>query len=341
MHKAAPFVFVVSLLAARPAGAQIYESVGIRAQGMAGAFVAVADDADATWWNPAGLAGGAYFSMVTEYGTSQDPADATGPGGLALPSWRSNARAFTMTFPSLGLSYYRLQVSQIQPFGATAANGLDRQDQGRAPVVSTSLVLQEFGVTVGQSIGHHFVIGSTARLVRGSLGTATTDATIASLDRADDLERGDTDTEGDLDIGAMAAFNELRLALVVKHVTEPSFSSGGLETKLTRQARAGVSVRTAGGRVGQAVFAFDADLTRTPTATGDVRHVAGGVEVWLLGRRVGARGGVSANTVGEARASGSVGASAALRTGVYVDARISGGSDRSTSGWGVALRVTF
>ncbi len=44
---------------ARPASAQIYETVGIRAQGMAGAFVAVADDSTATWWNPAGLATGA------------------------------------------------------------------------------------------------------------------------------------------------------------------------------------------------------------------------------------------------------------------------------------------
>ena len=47
---------------ARPVSAQIYETVGIRAQGMAGAFVAVADDSTATWWNPAGLATGAYFS---------------------------------------------------------------------------------------------------------------------------------------------------------------------------------------------------------------------------------------------------------------------------------------
>jgi len=341
MHKTATFVCVVSLLAAAPASAQIYESVGIRAQGMAGAFVAVADDADATWWNPAGLAGGAYFSGVTEYGTLQDPAHETGPGGLALPSWRSNARAFTMTFPSLGLSYYRLQVSQIQPFGATAANGLDRQDQGRAPVVSSSIVLQEFGLTIGQSIGSHFVIGSTARLIRGGAGAVTGDPAGASLDRAEDLERGDTDNEFDLDIGAMAAFNALRLALVVKHVTEPSFSSGGVDLKLARQARAGVSVTTTGGAVGSATFAVDADLTRTPTATGDVRHVAGGAEVWPFRRRVGVRGGFAANTVGSARPSGSIGGSVAVRTGTYVDARVTGGSDRSLKGWGVALRVTY
>ena len=36
-----------------PASAQIVESVGHRALGMGGAFVAVADDSTATWWNPA------------------------------------------------------------------------------------------------------------------------------------------------------------------------------------------------------------------------------------------------------------------------------------------------
>src|SRR6185503_20379672 len=34
---------------------QSFNLVGTRARGMGGAFVAVADDASATWWNPAGL----------------------------------------------------------------------------------------------------------------------------------------------------------------------------------------------------------------------------------------------------------------------------------------------
>jgi hypothetical protein len=344
MRNASTFVSVVCLLVlflARPASAQIYESVGIRAQGMAGAFVAVADDATATWWNPAGLASGAYFSGVIEYGMAQDPADATGAGGLALPSWRSGARGFTITVPSLGLSYYRLQVSQIQPFGTTAPTSQDRQDQGRAPVVSSSIVLQEFGVTVGQSMGRHFVIGTTARFARLGGAAVTGDPIDASLDRAEDLDRGQTDNEFDLDVGAMAAFDALRLALVVKHVTEPSFASGGLQTELSRQARAGVSVTGGGGAVPHLTVAFDADLLRTPMATGDVRHIAAGAEAWLAGRRIGVRGGVTANTVGDARPSGSLGASGALRQGMYVDAQVTGGSDRSLKGWGVALRVTY
>jgi F plasmid transfer operon, TraF, protein len=341
MCKTLMLVSLVCLLAAAPATAQIYESVGIRAQGMGGAFVAVADDATATWWNPAGLASGAYVSSVIEYGTSQDPADETGPGGVALPSWRSGARGFTITVPSLGLSYYRLQVSQIQPFVTTAPTPADRQDQGRAPVVSSSIVLQEFGVTVGQSIGRHFVIGTTARYARLGGAAVTGDATDASLDRAEDLERGEVDNEFDLDVGAMAAFNALRLALVVKHATEPSFASGGVLTELPRQARAGFSVTGGGGSVSQLTVAFDADFLRTPMATGDVRHIGAGAEAWLASRRVGVRGGVTANTVGDARPSGSLGASAALRKGMYVDAQVTGGSDRSTKGWGVALRVTY
>jgi hypothetical protein len=47
---AAAFLLVTPVLVS----AQPYEMWGTRAQGMAGAFVAVADDADATWWNRRG-----------------------------------------------------------------------------------------------------------------------------------------------------------------------------------------------------------------------------------------------------------------------------------------------
>jgi len=44
------------LLSVGPARAQGDPPVGVRAAGMAGAFTAVADDATAAVWNPAGLA---------------------------------------------------------------------------------------------------------------------------------------------------------------------------------------------------------------------------------------------------------------------------------------------
>ena len=50
--------------AAQAAGAGGVEVLGVRAQGMAGAFVAVADDATAAYWNPAGLGTGDFFSLA-------------------------------------------------------------------------------------------------------------------------------------------------------------------------------------------------------------------------------------------------------------------------------------
>src|SRR5258707_12667583 len=92
----------VLVVSAAPARAQVYESVGTRAQGMGGAFVAVADDATATWWNPAGLASGAYFSSIIERGALDEP----GKPSISGPGRRDEASGFALALPSLGLSYY-------------------------------------------------------------------------------------------------------------------------------------------------------------------------------------------------------------------------------------------
>src|ERR1700730_3639678 len=120
---ASPFVSVVSsvflvvVCAHSEAHAQTSDLIGVRAQGMGGAFTAVADDATATWWNPAGLAGGAYFNAIIEYDRPRDPAG-DGLGG------------FSVAFPALGLSYYRLPLSQMQPLTSTGVVGGSRQDEG-------------------------------------------------------------------------------------------------------------------------------------------------------------------------------------------------------------------
>src|SRR5438128_6478424 len=100
------FVVVSAPLTAR---AQHYEDIGTRAQGMAGAFVAVADDATATWWNPAGLASGAYLSAVIERSTLREPATIPSVG----PADETRVSGFSLAFPALGLSYYRFRISEI------------------------------------------------------------------------------------------------------------------------------------------------------------------------------------------------------------------------------------
>src|SRR3954471_21783124 len=95
-----PAVAAAALIVLSPArsDAQIYETIGIRAQGMSGAFVAVSDDATTTWWNPAGLAAGGYLNAVLEFDRVENPTS-------------TRARAFALNVPSLGLSYYRLALN--------------------------------------------------------------------------------------------------------------------------------------------------------------------------------------------------------------------------------------
>lgn len=325
------------VLWASPAHAQIYEIVGTRAQGMGGAFVAVADDATATWWNPAGLATGAYFSGVLERGSATEPAEHR-PNG---PAWQGDTEAFALVFPALGLSYYRLRINEIAPSASIEGSAPDRQHQGASGVSLRALATRQFGVTIGQSVGSHLVLASTFRLVRGGLGLASGAAVEDPLDAAADLSVP-ADTEGDLDLGAMASFGSARLALVVKHVREPAFGDGENRFVLERQVRTGLAFEAQpAGAVNALTFALDADLSKTPTAFGEARHVAAGAEVWVLGRRVGVRGGVSTNTVGEASTSTSAGASLAARSGLYLDGAVTVGSDKSREGWTIGLRVTF
>ena len=326
--------FAAGVLAgtALPARAQIYEIVGTRAQGMGGAFVAVADDATATWWNPAGLATGAYFSSVLEWGRTMEPGE-TGP---ASPVWRGDTSTYAVVFPALGLSYYRLRISEIAPAASTGDAAPDRQDQRTTGSGLRSWATRQFGVTVGQSLGNHVVIASTLRLVRGGLALSSGASAGDPLDAAADLDVS-METEADLDLGAMASFGHTRLGLAIKHAREPAFGEGANRLVLRRQVRAGVAF-VARGTV---TVAVDADLSKTATAFGDARHVAAGAEAWLLRRRIGVRGGVSANTVGEAGTSASTGLSVAVKSGTYIEAALTAGPDRSREGWNLGLRVTF
>src|SRR5689334_7691268 len=144
MKRVALFVVWFSWMAAA-ASAQMYETVGVRAQGMGGAFVAVADDATTTWWNPAGLIL-TYFSAVIDQARLDDPADPA-PGSAQS---RSETRTFSVAFPALGLSYYRLRISEIAATGSTGAQGALRQDQGVVGSGVRSMVTDQIGATIGQ-----------------------------------------------------------------------------------------------------------------------------------------------------------------------------------------------
>jgi hypothetical protein len=318
---------VVFLLLAAPAHGQTLEDVGTRAQGMGGAFVAVADDATATWWNPAGIATGAYFSMIVERGQTTQPANPTQDG----PAWRTSGSNYAVVFPALGFSYYRLRISEIRPpssTGSTVGVGL------------RSIVARQFGVTIGQTIVKNVVIGATLNLVRGGVSESTSTGS-HPLDDADNLAVS-TQTRGDIDLGAMVTSQDIRLGFILKHANEPSFSSGGSQFVLERQARAGIALLGGPhGPLNAVTLAFDADLTKTHTATGRAQYIAGGLETWLGKRRLGLRGGVSHNLAEPVGTAASAGASLSVRSGLYFDGALTFGNDKARDGWDVSLRVTF
>jgi hypothetical protein len=338
MNRACALLIGLSLaLPTRTARAQTPDTIGTRAQGMGGAFTAIADDATATWWNPAGLAAGAYFNLILEAGSQQEPA-----ADRAVPGRRVTSRGFAVAYPALGLSYYRLGVSEIGPTGSTADRAAGRQeDKGAAPIRLRSLRLHQFGVTAGQSLGAHLVVASTVKLVRAGAAAEVRDQTATSLDTADDLSPK-AELHAGLDLGAMAKFHAVTLGLMVRNLKESTFDNGPDAFTLTRHARAGLAVGSTGGSgAAQITVAADADLTRIDGVFGEERRFGVGAEVWTASRRFGFRGGAGGNFVEPVRAAPSGGVSVAIRPGTYMDAHVTWGSDEVRRGWGATFRVTF
>jgi len=283
--------------------AQRFDDVGARAQGMAGAFVAVSNDATATWWNPAGLATALSFVDLTaeidQHGT----------------------RAVAVGFPSLGVSYYHRNISQIQPSNSTESGTSGRQDLGAAgsglPSAESDGVGQ-VGVTVGQSLGSHLVIGSTLK-----------------------LEWAKSNTRGDLDVGAMATLGLVRLGIVMRDVTAPEFGSGSDTLALARRARAGVAVLSPSNMLHPFVVDVDADLNTAIVDGREERDLSAGAETWIFNGRIGVRGGVGKNTADDGGSFGAVGLSVAPYPRFFVEAFVTRGESGIRNRWGIDLRLAF
>jgi hypothetical protein len=134
--------------------AQSWSQPGERAQGMAGAFVAVADDSSAVYWNPAGLPTGSTFDAQVGVTRSKP-----------IPAADAENNTFLgISTPMLGFAYYRLR-------SGVSASG-DRQNEGSGEVRVSALDSRNFGVSLAQSIGKMAVVGSTLRIVNGVEKTA-------------------------------------------------------------------------------------------------------------------------------------------------------------------------
>ena len=202
-----------------------------------------------------------------------------------------------------------------------------------------TLTTQHVGATLVQSLMDGVAVGATVKAIRGLAGTAEVAANDAEDALTDWDVAGQSSNQFDLDIGVMASGSMGRLGLVVRNVTEPRFKTGSGEgPRLQRQIRAGGSVLL----LQSWKLAADLDLTRTEGVFGDRRELAVGTEGQVT-RRLGARAGVRLNTVSDrGRApSVSVGGSFAVLGSLLLDAQVTGGSDKSFTGWGIAGRMVF
>src|SRR5580765_8017771 len=323
------------------ASAQSFDLAGTRAKGMAGAFVAVADDGTATWWNPAGISNTLIFDGVADFRQDGFTDGQHTPIVNETPGSRTSQIGAAVAVPPLGFSYYRIRQTGVEP--ATAESVPGRQDPAKAPL-ARSLLTQQFGVTLAQSLGDYVVVGATLRVVHGTVGTAVAafDDPDPGLDAAADAD-GPSATKGDVDLGVLARAGRMRLGFAARNLTAPTFhAADGAGWQVSRLARVGVAVVSEAERAGRQVWtvAADADLAADVTPFGRRRDVAAGVERWFT-RRVGIRGGFSASTIDAARPAASFGGSVAVSTGVFVEGQATAGSDRAPRGWGVSLHVQY
>ncbi len=338
---------LATLLFQANAEAQGFETVGTRALGMGGAFVAVADDATAVYWNPAGLANAGIIDVCLQQATAQAPVRQDQAPALN-GGWRASTTLVSFAFPSLGVSYLRTRTQRAA--APTAGSNDGRQTDRPGMAVVSSFATDQVGVTLLQTLFANLVAGTTLKLTRGSFVTvpASQAALSASLDQAEQATAGGA-TRFDLDVGVLAFAGPVRLGVTGRNLRQPDFGPGDAAGagRVQRQVRIGIAV-TPGFVVNQTAasqpsltIAIDTDLTRSTLPSGDERHVAAGVERWVMGRRLGLRGGVRANTIGQRRPLATAGASVGVRSGLLLEGQFARGRDAAGQQWSVGGRVTF
>ena len=140
---------------------------------MAGAFVGVADDATAVYWNPAGVGTGALVSAVFDAGRCR--------------SWRTDAAnccrqqedtaaVVAISATAFGLAYYRRGTYGSTAAAEPAVTSLSSREEVRRSV--HALTTSTVGVSLVHSLNEHLVVGVTpkcdARLSDGRRATRST-----------------------------------------------------------------------------------------------------------------------------------------------------------------------
>ena len=297
------------LAAASPVSAQTFETAGVRALGMGGAFVGVADDASAVWWNPAGLATGPFFSLAIEHSRFEQRR----PLWFGEPPAERSSFFLSVASLPLGLSYVKTGEHYVVPGPADEAVGRE-------------LRTHQIGATVLQSLSDAVVVGATLKYVRGIASSGPVGSPLE--DRAGNAF--------DADLSVMATSGPIKAGLTIRNIFSPEFEAAdGSTQELHVLARAGVSYLAAPALT----FAADVDIKGPEIGPDRRRMLALGGEYRLS--RASVRAGARFDTIGPVNALGTVGGSYAVRNGIWVDVWAATGKRDADRGWGLAGRFTY
>ena len=325
----------------RVAAAQGFEPVGARAQGMGGAFVAVADDATATYWNPAGIATIPIFDASLTFGGLEQSSYDRSSEGTPRPAWRSRNASVAGALPVVGVSYYRLRTSRAEP--APTGSDTSVRDDANTAVAGEGSSTWNLGITLVQSIGDAVVVGTTLRMVRAGAEGAALAAVDAdgALDTVDDLNIT-SETKFDADLGVMAYIGRARVGLTVRNLAAPTWDAGSLALESDRLVRVGIGwgpEPTHGRRRGRS---HQTRISRRPAPSTEIAALL------LSARNAGF--GMAAlpyaavpvrRRLASARPVATGGASVGIRSGLLLEGQLTAGGDTVERGWGLGARVTF
>lgn len=284
------------LLVAAAATASAQErlfDLGPRAAAMGGAFTAVADDATAFYWNPAGYAFGSFLRAGFQWG--EDRMDrgevlhgASGPGGGPLFLDRANGLSLGFTFMGVAATFAK-QTIAMRDGELVRSRALDSFDLS----VSILHSLPVDNLVIAANL--HYLDGTAFERSFAASELASAERPQAIFDGAR-LGEGVESRTGTVDLAALyepRALGFLRFGLMWRRVVEPGFRlPSGEEIVLPRHARAGVAVTLSPSTT----LAFDVDVTRQAAALGErgFRELSLGVSRDLLERALSLRAGLRA-----------------------------------------------
>lgn len=194
-----------------------YACVGARPLGMGGAFISIADDVNAIYWNPAGLT--QLEQKQTTYTRTMNNRDTYNYDdffGSANPNKNS----------SLAYAFGYINVDDYYPIGMTPINTLIYKDQTDS----------WFIFSLGKKISNKLSIGSNIRYMSNDI----------TLEADGYLPSSDSDSHIGIDLSALYHVNKkLSLGILIQNANEPEvkFSDLSIKYKKTRNVRPSIAYK--------------------------------------------------------------------------------------------------